>query len=183
MIRSGCVQGLHSFHLVSGGFLMRFKVIKLWLSLSLWNILQFVRVIAPHKNSKILLCISLRRNQDPDPSLHYWFLAALPHLCIFSVIWLATMRTCLLGLRSWVMESVPCKHETGDRKASLPRDPTGFCSVSLLINMCLCSSYRTFLGLSFSSLKRGFYEYLCMELHLIISRRLQCRVHHCEHFN
>ena len=72
MIRSECVQGLQSFPLASGGFLMSFKVIKLWLSL--WNILQFVRVIVPHKNSKI----SLRRNQDPDPSLHYWFLAALP---------------------------------------------------------------------------------------------------------
>lgn len=76
MIRSGCVQGLYSFHLASGGFLKSFKVITLWLSL--WNILQFVRVIVLHKNSKILLCISLRRNQDPDPSLHYWFLTALP---------------------------------------------------------------------------------------------------------
>ena len=151
MIRSECVQGLQSFPLASGGFLMSFKVIKLWLSL--WNILQFVRVIVPHKNSKI----SLRRNQDPDPSLHYWFLAALPtpvHLLNYLI---SNCENVPFGTQ--VMGHGVCSLQTRNRgqRGFFAQEPHRVLLSFTTINMCLCSSYRTFLGLSFSSLKRGFY--------------------------
>ena len=75
------MQSLHSFNLeiTSGGPVIVIEP-------SLWNeecfIKQFIfhllGVLVLRKSSKILLCVSLRRNQDRAPRLHYCFSAAPP---------------------------------------------------------------------------------------------------------
>ena len=82
-----------------------------------------------------MLCVSLEAELDPAPRLYYCFLIA-PPLSLHTLPFL--ISSCLnlpFGTqgRSWRLESIPFKKETKRKraKASMPRSPTGSCSVSL----------------------------------------------------
>lgn len=110
------------------------------------NIFHLLGVLVLHKSSEILSCVyPLRRNHDPAPSLHHCFLT-VPPLSLHPLP--SPISNCLtlpFGTqgRSWRLKPIPYKQETGAiRKASMPRSPTGSCSVSeshTLWPFCLAS--------------------------------------------
>ena len=88
------------------------------------------------KNSKILLCIFLERNQDPAPRLHDGFLTVPP----FFLNSLSSLTSSCLNLPlelregqgGW-MKPISYKQETGDTERICTREgPTGSCSISFL---------------------------------------------------
>ena len=125
--------------MVSGWASGVLKVIKLWPSLgneecvikeltsSIWWSFSFCR-----RAQRYCYMYSLRRNQDPSPRLHCYFLTAPPlslHPC-------ASLSSNCLNLpfrtqgRLWNEAYSLKTRNRGHGKAFMPRSPTGPCSVS-----------------------------------------------------
>ena len=93
------------------------------------KLLSCVRLIAEELKN-IVTCIPWVRIRTipQDCTIVSWLF--LPCLCIPSLLWLATVWTCPLELREshgdWSLFTTNKEH----RKASVPRNSTGFCLVS-----------------------------------------------------
>ena len=84
LIRLGCVQGLHSFNLASGGLLMNFcgswgyQIVTFsleWRMLyQVVNIFHLLGVLVLQKSSEILLCVSLEAEPGSCPKAALMFL-------------------------------------------------------------------------------------------------------------
>ena len=116
------------FRLVGGeitGQCSRNLVLSLKLPSSTW-----VGALVPTENSKVLLCIFLRRNQDPAPQLHYLFLDCSSFVSAFpsfpdkqlfeSVLW----NSWKVKEAEWIL--FPTNKKWGTQKGFVPgRAPQG----------------------------------------------------------
>ena len=139
LIRSRCVQGLHSFNLISGNLLDEL----------LWFLLSDLRCSSPGmkdadilhfldfnsiKGLKTWLCVSLEGEPGPCPKAVLLFLG-FPSLfyAYFPFTDFSNCSNLPFGTQgeSWRLE--------GDQKTSVPRSPTGSCLVSISQNEAMRS--------------------------------------------
>ena len=139
VIRLGCVQGLHSFGLASGGLLMSFSDSQGYHTTTFsleWGLLHlpFIKVFSSIESSKDVMCITWGEpGLCPKVALLFLGGSSLSLHLLPSLISNCSNLPFRTQGRSRRLESVPYKQETGDRKASVPRNPRRSCSILIAV--------------------------------------------------
>ena len=159
LIRFGCVQGLHSFNLVSDNLLMSLSdFINLASGGLLWNeeYKSFCQRFSFCKQLKdIVLCITWDRIRTLSQSYIIVSWLFLPSLCIPLPSLISNCLNLCFGTqgRSWRLRPIPYKQETGDTdRPPCPEAPQGPVDFRIRLTPPLCE----FASIRFCEMKCDF---------------------------